>query len=298
MQSGTTERKPEWFKIRLNPNRNYKDLKHLVRDRQLHTVCEEASCPNIHECWGKYRTAAFMVLGDVCTRSCRFCDVRTGKPGEVDTFEPYRIARAAQAMALTHAFITMVNRDDLKDGGAGILADTVCAIHKTSPECSVELLSSDLMAQPQHIGTLVRSKPQILGHNIETVRRLTPKVRSRSEYDRSLAFLRIAKELDHSCVTKSSIMLGLGETKEEVTEAMDDLRQIEVDMLNIGQYLRPSQKNIPVQKYWHPDEFAELKDLALSRGFTHCESGPLVRSSYHAGEQYESMQQREENTHD
>lgn len=290
-------RKPDWFKIRLNPNRNYKDLKHLVRDKNLHTVCEEAGCPNIHECWGKHRTAAFMILGDVCTRRCRFCDVKTGKPGEVDSFEPYRVARAVQKMELSHAFITMVNRDDLKDGGSTVLADTVNAIHKTVPNCSVEVLSSDLMARVESVGILVDSRPEILGHNIETIRRLTPKVRSRSEYDRSLDFLRIVKDLDGQRVTKSSIMLGLGESKEEVIEAMDDLRQNDVNMLNIGQYLQPSRTNIPVQRYWHPDEFAELRERALERGFIHCESGPLVRSSYHAGEQYDAVQHKEEYTY-
>ncbi|MAG14099.1 MAG: lipoyl synthase [Spirochaetales bacterium] len=294
VQQNSFNRKPDWFKIRLNPNRNYKDLKHLVREKQLHTVCEEASCPNIHECWGRHRTAAFMILGDVCTRRCRFCDVKTGKPSEVDRLEPYRVARAVRSMELSHAFITMVNRDDLRDGGASVLADTVRAIHDEAPDCSVEVLTADLAADRVSIDILVQSKPEILGHNIETVRRLTPKVRSRSEYDRSLAFLRIVKEIDEQRITKSSIMLGLGENNEEVLESMDDLRRLGVDMLNIGQYLQPSRTNMPVEKYWHPDEFAELRRQALDRGFTYCESGPLVRSSYHAGEQFEAMQQTEE----
>ncbi len=283
------ERKPDWFKIRLNPNKNFKDLRNLVHDKKLHTVCEEASCPNIHECWGTHKTAAFMILGDVCTRRCRFCDVQTGRPQEVDTFEPYRIARTVQHMALNHAFITMVNRDDLDDGGAEILAETVAAIHKTVPGCSVEVLSSDLMGKERSIKTLVDSMPEIIGHNIETVRRLTPKIRSRSEYDRSLLFLEKAKRIDPSRITKSSMMLGLGETRDEVLVAMDDLRKHNVDMLNLGQYLQPSRTNIPVTRYWHPDEFADLRKQALERGFIHCESGPLVRSSYHAGEQFEAV---------
>ena len=284
-----TERKPDWFKIRLNPNKNFKDLKNLVQEGKLHTVCQEASCPNIHECWGTHSTAAFMILGDVCTRRCRFCDVSTGRPAEVDTFEPYRVAGSVKKMNLKHAFITMVNRDDLEDGGAGILAETVNAIHRAVEGCSVEVLSSDLMGKETSIKVLVESKPEIVGHNIETVRRLTPKIRSRSEYERSLAFLRIAKELDEERITKSSMMLGLGETRDEILESMDDLRKNNVDMLNIGQYLQPSRTNIPVTRYWHPDEFADLRDQALARGFIHCESGPLVRSSYHAGEQFDAL---------
>jgi lipoyl synthase len=285
-------RKPDWFKIRLNPNRNFKDLKNLVSERKLHTVCQEASCPNVHECWGTYRTAAFMVLGDVCTRHCSFCDVRTGKPGEVDNLEPDRVAQSVLAMKLSHAFITMVNRDDLEDGGAGILARTVSSIHETVPDCSVEVLSSDLNGKESSITILVESRPEIIGHNIETVRRLTPVVRSRSDYDRSLAFLKSVKSIDSGRITKSSIMLGLGEAKEEVLGAMDDLRSAAVDMLNIGQYLQPSRENAAVIKYWHPDEFAELKEEALTRGFIHCESGPLVRSSYHAGEQFSDLESR------
>lgn len=284
-----TERKPEWFKVRLNTNSNYRELKELVASQDLHTVCKEASCPNIHECWGSHKTAAFMILGDICTRRCRFCDVKTGKPDEVDTFEPYRIAKSIEKMQLEHAFITMVNRDDLPDGGSQIVAETVEAIRRLVPKCSVELLTSDMMGKRESIETLVRSNPAILGHNIETVRRLTPLVRSRSDYDRSLDFLEAAKELDSRIVTKSSIMLGLGETKEEVLEAMDDLRDHRVEMINLGQYLQPSATNAPVVRYWQPAEFDEFKTEALSKGFIHCESGPLVRSSYHAGEQYESI---------
>ncbi len=283
-------RKPDWFKIRLNPNKNFKDLKNLVREKNLHTVCEEASCPNVHECWGTYRTAAFMVLGDVCTRHCSFCDVRTGRPGEVDVLEPDRVAQSVRAMKLSHAFITMVNRDDLDDGGAGILAATVTSIHKEVHGCSVEVLSSDLKGKESSILTLVESRPEIVGHNIETVRRLTPRVRSRSDYGRSLEFLKSVKTFDGTRITKSSMMLGLGETKDEVLGAMDDLRSVSVDMLNIGQYLRPSRENAPVTRYWHPEEFAELKEKALELGFIHCESGPLVRSSYHAGEQFGALE--------
>jgi lipoyl synthase len=281
--------KPEWFKIRINTNKNYRDLKTLVQSKNLHTVCQEASCPNIHECWGTHSTAAFMILGDTCTRRCRFCDVKTGKPEAVDEMEPYRVARSVAQMGLKHAFITMVNRDDLDDGGASVLAATVEAIHKTSPGCSVEVLSSDLMGDRRSIEVLVASEPEIIGHNIETVRRLTGKIRSRSDYDRSLDFLSIAKIIRSKAITKSSIILGLGEHWNEILEAMDDLRTHNVDMLNIGQYLQPSRTNAPVERYWTPEEFQRLQNEAIKRGFVHCESGPLVRSSYHAGEQYEAI---------
>lgn len=285
------ERKPEWFKIRLNTNENYKGLKHLVNEQKLHTICEEGRCPNIHECWGKHRTAAFMILGDTCTRRCRFCDVKTGKPDAVDPLEPRRVAESVRKMGLKHAFVTMVNRDDLRDGGAGVLANTVRAIKVLVPDCSVEVLSSDLMGDYDSIKTLVDSRPEITGHNIETVRRLTPIIRSRSKYERSLRFLGVAKEINPDGITKSSIMLGLGETKEEVLEAMDDLRAVGVDMINIGQYLQPSKTHAPVVRYWHPKEFLELRMAAIDKGFVHCESGPLVRSSYHANEQFDSFKE-------
>lgn len=284
---GTVERKPEWFKVRLNTNENYKGLKTLVRDKMLHTVCEEASCPNIHECWGKHRTAAFMILGDTCTRRCRFCDVKTGMPQAVDPLEPRRVAESVQKMELRHAFVTMVNRDDLPDGGARVLANTVLAIKKLNPGCSVEVLSSDLLGDRDSIRILVESHPDINGHNLETVRRLTPLIRSRSKYDRSLLFLQTAKEMNPKGITKSSMMLGLGESFEEVLEAMDDLRSAGVDMINIGQYLQPSKTHAPVVRYWHPKEFVELRIAAIEKGFVHCEAGPLVRSSYHATEQYD-----------
>lgn len=284
-----SDRLPDWFKVRINTNKNYKDLRSLVKNESLNTVCEEAACPNIHECWGTYRTAAFMILGDVCTRHCRFCDVRTGRPGPVDPLEPRRVAASVHKMRLTHAFVTMVNRDDLDDGGASVLAATVEQIRELSPGCGTEVLSSDLAGRRESIRTLVKSAPDIIGHNIETVRRLTPHIRSRSTYERSLGFLETAKDMNPDCVTKTSIMVGLGETRDEVIESMDDLRRAGVDMLNIGQYLQPSRDNEPVSRYWKPEEFAELRDRALERGFIHCESGPLVRSSYHAGDQFEAI---------
>ena len=286
-QSGVN-RKPEWLRIHLNTTEGFRDVKKLIRSQRLNTVCEEAKCPNIHECWGDHRTATFMILGDTCTRRCRFCAVKTGLPGAVDWGEPQRVAESVREMQLRHVVITMVNRDDLKDGGAAVLAATVHAIRAEAPGCSVELLSSDLMGRRESIAAVCESKPDIMSHNIETTRRLTPLVRSRSDYDRSLDFLRTAKEIDPDTITKSSMMLGLGETRDEILESMDDLLAHGVSVMNLGQYLQPSRTHIPVQKYWRPEEFAELKERALEKGFHHCESGPLVRSSYHAGEQYES----------
>jgi lipoic acid synthetase len=271
-ETPVTGRKPPWFKIRLNTSESYVGIKKLVREEGLHTVCEEARCPNLHECWGTHGTASFMILGDICTRRCRFCAVGTGLPLAVDILEPMRVAASVMKMGLKHAHVTMVNRDDLPDGGAGAMAATV-------------------RASRESIGLVVASAPDIVSHNVETVRRLTPRVRSRSSYDRSLEFLRIARELDRGTVVKSSIMLGLGETRDEVLQTLDDLRAADADIVNIGQYLQPTKTNIPVQKYWSPDEFAELRDAAFQRGFLHCEAGPLVRSSYHAGEQYDNFRQ-------
>jgi lipoyl synthase len=278
-------RKPEWLKIKLNTNENYTGLKKLMRENNLHTVCEEARCPNIHECWGERKTATFMILGDVCTRGCRFCAVKTGLPNELDLKEPERVADSVALMGLKHAVITAVARDDLKDGGAGVFAETVRAVRRKSPFCTIEVLPSDMNGVYDNLKLLMDAKPDILNHNIETVKRLTPRVRSRATYDRSLEFLRRAKEMQPEIPTKSSIMIGLGETKEEVIETMDDLRANNVDIMTIGQYLRPTKKHLQVQKYYHPEEFAELKAIALSKGFSHCEAGPLVRSSYHADEQ-------------
>lgn len=280
--------KPEWLKIKLNTNANFKYLKGLMKEQRLTTVCEEAKCPNIHECWGEHRTATFMILGDTCTRRCRFCAVKTGLPRTLDRDEPRRVAESVAQMELNHVVITMVNRDELADGGATILAETVRRIHDAAPETTVEVLSSDLMGDPQSIRIACESHPEIMSHNLETVRRLTPNVRSRSTYERSLEFLRLAKEIDPESATKSSLMLGLGETREEILEAMDDLLANGVSLLNLGQYLQPTRTHLPVQKYWTPEEFAELAERALEKGFRHCEAGPLVRSSYHAGEQYES----------
>jgi len=287
-----TLRKPDWLKIKLNTNDSFRYLKKLMREERLNTVCEEARCPNIHECWGQHRTATFMILGDTCTRRCRFCAVKTGLPGAVDYGEPKRVADSVRRMELRHVVITMVNRDDLKDGGASVMAATVRAIHHHAPGCTVEVLTSDFLGDRDAIATVIDAAPEIMSHNIETVRRLTRQVRSRSDYDRSIEVLRLSREINPEMVTKSSIMLGLGETRDDVAETMEDLRGADVGLLNIGQYLQPSRTHLPVQRYWLPEEFAELRDLALAKGFVHCDSGPLVRSSYHADEGYEAYRRK------
>jgi lipoyl synthase len=278
-------RKPEWLKIKLNTNEEYTGLKKMMREKKLHTVCEEAKCPNIHECWAVRKTATFMILGSICTRACRFCAVQTGLPTELDWDEPERVAESVSMMGLKHVVITAVARDDLKDGGAGVFAETVRAIRRRNPFCSIEVLPSDMKGEYENLKTLMDAKPDILNHNIETVKRLSPKVRARATYERSLEFLRRAKQMNAAIPTKSSIMIGLGETKEEIIETMDDLRANHVDIMTIGQYLQPTKHHLKVEKYWSPQEFEELKIIAMSKGFSHCEAGPLVRSSYHADEQ-------------
>lgn len=278
-------RKPDWLKIRINTNKSYTGLKKLMRDKNLNTVCEEARCPNIHECWSERKTATFMILGDTCTRGCRFCAVKTGLPNELDWGEPERVADSVAIMGLKHVVVTAVARDDLEDGGAAVFAETVRAIRRKNPGCTIEILPSDMKGDYESLHTLMDSKPDIFNHNIETVRRLTKRVRARAMYDRSLQLLQRVAEIAPETPTKSSIMVGLGETKEEIIQAMDDLRAHDVDIMTIGQYLQPTKTHLDVERYYHPDEFAELEKIALSKGFSHCQSGPLVRSSYHADEQ-------------
>ncbi|MFD1360134.1 lipoyl synthase [Lentibacillus salinarum] len=281
-------RKPEWLKTRINTNESYRKLKTLMRDNRLNTVCEEARCPNIYECWSERKTATFMILGDTCTRGCRFCAVKTGLPNELDWGEPKRVADSVEVMGLKHVVITAVARDDLNDGGAAVFAETVRAIRKQNPGSTIEILPSDMKGDYESLHTLMDSGPDIFNHNIETVRRLTKRVRAKATYDRSLQLLKRVKEIAPNTPTKSSIMVGLGETKEEIIEAMDDLLAHDVNIMTIGQYLQPTKKHLNVERYYHPDEFEELKEIALEKGFTHCESGPLVRSSYHADEQVNS----------
>ncbi|MBN8237273.1 lipoyl synthase [Halobacillus kuroshimensis] len=281
-------RKPEWLKIKINTNKSYTGLKKLMREKKLNTVCEEARCPNIHECWSERKTATFMILGDTCTRGCRFCAVKTGLPNELDWGEPERVAESVEIMGLKHVVVTAVARDDLNDGGAAVFGETVKAIRRRVPGCTVEILPSDMKGDYESLHTLMEGEPDIFNHNIETVRRLTKKVRARAMYDRSLELLRRVKEIRPNTPTKSSLMVGLGETKEEIIEAMDDLLAHNVDIMTIGQYLQPTKKHLNVERYYHPDEFEELKQIALEKGFKHCEAGPMVRSSYHADEQVNS----------
>lgn len=257
-----------------------------VRGLRLHTVCEEARCPNRRECWEGAHTATFMILGGRCTRHCRFCSVNPGRPAPPDPGEPERVAEAVAALGISYAVVTMVTRDDLPDGGAVAMAATVRAIRQRSPGCRVEVLPSDFGGDRDAIATLVAAAPEVYGHNLETVRRLSPVVRSGACYERSLSVLRTVRELAPRQVTKSALMLGLGETFEEICEAMDDLRRAEVDVLALGQYLQPTREQLPVQRFWTPAEFAALRAEALRRGFAACEAGPWVRSSYRADALY------------
>jgi lipoyl synthase len=288
-QENQVRRKPEWLRIKLASGQACSTVRDVVRGQRLNTVCESAKCPNRHECWGTWKTATFMILGNTCTRRCRFCAVDTGLPEKVDSDEPRRVAESVAEMGLRHVVITMVTRDDLADGGASVVAETVRRIREMASSCSIEVLVSDLMVNPDAVAQVVASKPEINSHNLETVRRLTPRIRSRSEYERSLRYLKLVKELDPKAITKSSLMLGLGETEDEVLVAMDDLRGVGVDILNLGQYLQPTKTHAPVDQYWTPASFAKMKVAALEKGFLYCEAGPLVRSSYHAGAQYDAF---------
>lgn len=283
------QKKPDWIRIKLTTGENYTEIKDMMRSKTLHTVCEEARCPNIYECWAN-RTATFMILGDICTRACRFCAVNTGMPTELDLQEPERVADAAERMGLRHCVITSVARDDLKDGGASVFAATIQAVRKRLPFCSVEVLIPDFMGSEEALKIVMDAKPDILNHNVETVERLSDRVRAKAKYDRTLELLRRAKGMQPKIPTKSSIMLGVGEEWDEILKTMDDLRANDVDILTIGQYLQPTPKHLVVEKYYTPEEFAVLKEEGLKRGFSHVESGPLVRSSYHAHEQVQSAQ--------
>jgi lipoic acid synthetase len=278
-------RKPEWLKVRSPGGPNYLSLKKMMRTGSLHTVCEEASCPNIGECW-EDGTATFMILGDVCTRACKYCGVAHGMPTELDLDEPRRVTQSVVDMELEHVVITSVNRDELPDGGAGIYADTITRIHEAVPGCSVEVLIPDFKGDEDALKGVVDAKPEILGHNLETVDRLHPDVRPGGRYWRSISFLGAVKKMDPGMLTKTGIILGMGEEAHEIRQAMADLREAAVDILTLGQYLRPSVMHIPVARWVTPDEFAEWKRIGEEEyGFKHVESGPLVRSSYHAKEQ-------------
>ncbi len=277
-------RRPDWLKVQLKTDGSFNHLKDIMRGDRLHTVCEEARCPNIYECWG-HGTATFMILGDTCTRGCRFCAVTTGRPNEVDRAEPARVADAVIRMNLRHVVVTSVARDDLNDGGASIFAETVHAVRAAKSDCRVEVLIPDFLGDWDALKTVMDASPDILNHNVETVRRLSDRVRSKAKYDRSLELLRRAHALQPSIPTKSSIMLGVGETWKEILETLDDLRAADVSLVTIGQYLQPTRQHLAVERYYTPDEFSTLRKEGMKRGFAHVESGPLVRSSYHAQEQ-------------
>jgi len=284
MDRGASPARPPWLTVRFTAGETYERVRELMRAKALHTVCEEARCPNIGEGWGR-GTATFMILGDVCTRSCGFCAVKTGRPQGLDRDEPRRVALAVHQMGLRHAVITSVNRDELPDGGAGIFAETIRWIRRLCPETTVEVLIPDFKGDWNALATVVGAGPDILNHNLETVPRLYRRVRPQAEYGRSLALLARAKALSPRLQTKSGLMVGLGEQEEELLAVFQDLAERGVDILTVGQYLQPTPTHLPVERYWTPEEFARLKRAALAMGFRHVEAGPLVRSSYHAEEQ-------------
>ena len=273
--------RPAWLRVRLPTGPTYEHLRTLMRSKELHTVCEEAMCPNMAECWGA-GTATFMILGDTCTRSCGFCAVKSGRPGTIDPAEPARVGAAVAEMGLTHAVVTSVNRDELPDGGAALFAQTIREIRRWSPRTSVEVLIPDFQGDPASLDVVLAERPEILNHNVETVERLYARVRPQARYPRSLALLARAKRLAPDLVVKSGIMVGLGETLAEVHATIADIARQGTDVLTIGQYLRPSAVHLPIERYWTPEEFNALREEGLAQGFRHVESGPLVRSSYHA----------------
>jgi lipoic acid synthetase len=287
-QAAQPLRRPEWIKVRAPSGESYEWLRGLMRTKALHTVCEEAMCPNMGECWGA-GTATFLMLGDACTRSCGFCDVKTGRPAPLDWLEPERVARAVRAMNLRHAVITSVNRDERKDGGAPVFAMVIRRIRELQAGCSIEVLIPDFKGSSDALKIVMDARPEILNHNVETVPRLFKKVQPQDRYEWARATLSTAKKLDPEVLTKSGIMLGLGETLDEVEAVMRDLRAWGVDILTIGQYLQPSKKHLPIERYYTPEEFAALKQHGLEIGFRWVESGPLVRSSYHAGQQVRAL---------
>jgi lipoic acid synthetase len=278
---GKRQPRPGWLKVRLPGGEIYNRLKSLVREQRLHTVCQDARCPNIGECWGN-GTATFLILGEICTRSCRFCAVKTGLPPEYDREEPGRIAVAIKKMGLGYAVITSVDRDDLDDGGAGIFAETIRRTRIACPDIRIEVLIPDFQGNPDSIRTVAEAMPDVVAHNVETVPRLYRSVRPGSRYRRSLDLLADVKRMGSRFITKSSIMLGLGESRDEILEVLGDLRKAMVDIVTLGQYLQPTRANLPVEKFYTPEEFTEYGDLAYSLGFRSVASGPLVRSSYHA----------------
>jgi lipoyl synthase len=288
LRTSRPQRRPEWIKVRAPAGETYEWLREMMRSKSLHTVCEEARCPNIGECWGD-GTATFLLMGDVCTRSCGFCDIKTGRPSPLDWLEPERVARAVQSMNLRHAVITSVNRDERPDGGAPIFAMVIRRIRELQPGCSIEVLIPDFKGSKDALQVVMDARPEILNHNVETVRRLFRDVQPQDHYEWAQATLTNAKAIDPQVLTKSGIMVGLGETMDEVKETMRDLRSWGVDILTVGQYLQPSKKHLPIDRYYTPEEFTEIEDFGMEIGFRWVESGPLVRSSYHAEQQVRAL---------
>ncbi|HAL16200.1 MAG TPA: lipoyl synthase [Anaerolineaceae bacterium] len=284
----TPLRRPNWIKVRAPSGETYEQLQQLMRKKSLHTVCEEAGCPNMGECWGA-GTATFLMMGDICTRTCGFCDIKHGRPEALDWLEPERVAQAVKSMNLRHAVITSVNRDDRKDGGAPIFAMVIRRIREIHPGCSIEVLIPDFKGSSEALRIVMDARPEILNHNVETVPRLFKMVQPQDHYDWAAATLTNAKKIEPDVLTKSGIMLGLGETMDEVKAVMDDQRSWGVDILTLGQYLQPSRQHLPIARYYTMEEFAELRDYGLGIGFKWVESGPLVRSSYHAAEQVRAL---------
>jgi lipoic acid synthetase len=288
LQDRKPQRRPPWIKVRAPAGETYEWLHSMMRSKALNTVCEEAMCPNIGECWAS-GTATFLMMGEICTRSCGFCDIKTGRPAPLDWLEPERVARAVQAMNLRHAVITSVNRDERADGGAPIFSMVIRRIRELQPGCSIEVLIPDFKGSIEALRIVIDARPEILNHNVETVPRLFRKVQPQDRYEWAQATLANAKELDPEVLTKSGIMVGLGETAEEVKSVMNDLRGWHVDILTVGQYLQPSKKHLPIERYYSPEEFDEFKRYGLEIGFKWVESGPLVRSSYRAEQQVRAL---------
>jgi lipoyl synthase len=285
-------RRPDWLKVRIPSGDTFFAVRQILRSHQLNTICEDAMCPNIAECWGKHRTATFMILGNICTRACAFCAVTSGRPTEYDLMEPARVAAAIADLKLKHAVITSVDRDDLKDGGAMIFAETVREIRKLDSDVKIELLTPDFQGSLDSVRTIIDAGPDIFSHNIETVRRLYPSIRFKSDYTTSFGLLKAAKGMASKAYTKTGIMVGLGETKEEIVELLEHAVEAGIDIFTIGQYLRPSMKHAEIKKYYHPDEFKEFSEIGRSLGIRWVFSGPLVRSSYHAEDVFDQMMAR------
>ena len=288
------KKKPDWIRSRIINSKVFFETKKIVNQNNLVTVCQEANCPNITECWSK-KHATFMIMGDTCTRACAFCDVKTGKPGELDIFEPIKISNAVKKLNLSHVVITSVDRDDLNDGGSDHFFKVITQVRNKNPKTSIEVLTPDFLRKGESYRKVIAANPDVFNHNIETVPRLYVSVRPGARYFSSLELLKNVKKYDKKIFTKSGLMVGLGESKNEIIQVMDDLRSAEVDFLTIGQYLQPSVKHFPLNRYYHPDEFKELYDIAKNKGFLLVSSSPLTRSSYHADDDFKKLQEARNN---